>query len=82
MWEYLAGASVILALAFCWLAYQLHQGGKSNATLGKSNEALQTELRVTRSTLAETNRKNQELQAKLKETDIKLDSCTKALNDQ
>jgi septal ring factor EnvC (AmiA/AmiB activator) len=75
MWEYLAGASVILALAFCWLAYQLHQGGKSN-------EALQTELRVTRSALAETNKKNQELQAKLKETDIKLDSCTKALNDQ
>jgi septal ring factor EnvC (AmiA/AmiB activator) len=66
---------IVLAIAFCWLAYQLWQGGKSNA-------ALQTELRETRNALAETNRKNQELQVKLKETDSKLDSCTKALNDQ
>jgi hypothetical protein len=75
MWEYLAGASIILALAFCWLAYQLYLGGQSN-------EALQIELRETRSALAETNRKNLALQKKLSETDIKLDSCTKALNDQ
>jgi len=73
MWTILA--FIILAVAFAWLAYQLWQGGKSNA-------ALQTELRDTRNALAETNRKNQDLQTKLKETDGKLDSCTRALNDQ
>lgn len=73
MWIVLA--FIVLAGAFCLLAYQLWQGGKSN-------DALRDELRKTRDALAETNQKNQELQAKLKETDIKLDSCTKALNDQ
>lgn len=68
-------AFIVLACAFGWLAYQLWQGGKSNA-------ALQAELRATRTALAETNRKNQELQTKLAETNGKLDSCTKALNDQ
>ena len=66
---------ICLAAAFAWLAYQLYRGGQSN-------EALQIELRATRSALAETNRKNQELQTKLAETNGKLDSCTKALNDQ
>ncbi len=73
MWTILA--FIVLAIAYCWLAYQLWQGGKSNA-------ALQAELRETRNALAETDRKNQELQAKLAETNGKLDSCTKALNDQ
>lgn len=73
LWTILA--FIVLACAFGWLAYRLWQGGKSNA-------ALQTELRETRTALAETNRKNQELQTKLAETNGKLDSCTKALNDQ
>lgn len=68
-------AFIGLACAFGWLAYQLWQGGKSNATL-------QTELRETRIALAETNRKNLALQKKLSETDAKLDSCTTALNNQ
>jgi|GEM_PF-5357489 len=73
MWYIIA--LLVMAAAFVWLAYQLYQGGKSNA-------ALQAELRATRTALAETNRKNQELQTKLAETNGKLDSCTKALSDQ
>jgi hypothetical protein len=67
--------SLVAAGAYCWLAYQLWQGGKSN-------DALRNELQKTRDALAETNRKNQELQVKLAETNGKLDSCTKALNEQ
>lgn len=73
MWYIIA--LLFMAAAFAWLAYQLYQGGRSNA-------ALQAELRETRSALTETNKKNQELQAKLRETDIKLDSCTTALKNQ
>lgn len=67
--------ALIAAGAFCWLAYQLRQGGKAN-------DALRGELQETRDALAETNRKNQELQSKLDETNGKLDTCTNALNNQ
>jgi septal ring factor EnvC (AmiA/AmiB activator) len=80
MWTILA--FVALAIAFCWLAYQLWQGGKSNATLQVELKDTRDALAETNRKLAETNRKNQELQSKLAETNGKLDTCTKALNEQ
>ena len=73
---------VLLFLAFCGLAYQLRQGGQSNASLIRSNSALQSKCDDLSTKLDRASEEKRQLMAELNKTQVALRSCQSAIENQ